>query len=132
MTGWATHRARWRGQEYPAALEATAEGVEVRLRSAVPDEGFDEVGPGVHVRVVPAAGCDAVLSVRTVGSWRGADVVVLDARADDLLVEATGGSWTAARAAGFDRVGRGVWRRWVPRDDVRGLREDTTLLGLSE
>ena len=128
MTGWATHRARWRGQEHPAALEATVEGLRVRLRSVAPEEGFEEVAPGLHVRSVPARECDAVLSVRTVGTWRGADVVVLDDRDDELLVEATGGSWTAARAAGFDRVDRGVWRRWVLRDNVRGLREDTALL----
>ena len=128
MTARATHRARWRGQEYPAALAGTTDGTEVRLRSAAPDDGFTEVADGVFVRSVAAADCDVVLSVATVGTWRGHDVVVLDDRDDQLLVEDTGGSWTAARATGFDRVGRGVWRRWVPREDVRGLREDTTVL----
>ena len=128
MTARATHRARWRGQEYPAALAGTTDGTEVRLRSAAPDDGFTEVADGVFVRSVAAADCDVVLSVATVGTWRGHDVVVLDDREDQLLVEDTGGSWTAARATGFDRAGRGVWRRWVPREDVRGLREDTTVL----
>ena len=127
-TTWATHRARWRGQEYPVSLAATTEGTEVRLRAAVPEEGFTEVAEGVFVRSVAAAECDVVLSVSAVGSWRGHDVVVLDERDAQLLVEDTGGSWTAARGAGFDRVGRGVWRRWVGREEVRGLREDTTVL----
>lgn len=128
MSGWAGHRARWRGQEYPVALSGTLDGLEVRLRSASPDDGFDEVAAGVFVRAVAARECDVVLSVTTVGTWRGHAVVVLDDREDQLLVEDTDGSWTAARATGFDRVGRGVWRRWVPREDVRGLREDTTVL----
>lgn len=128
MTGWAGHRARWRGEEYPVALAATTDGLEVRLRSAAPDDGFTEVAAGVFVRSVAAAECDAVLSVRTVGTWRGLAVVVLDDRPGELLVESLDGSWTAARTAGFDRVARGVWRRWVAREDVRGLREDTTLL----
>lgn len=128
MTTWAGHRARWRGEEYPAALAGTTDGTEVRLRSAAPAEGFTEVAAGVFVRSVAADACDAVLSVRTVGSWRGLQVVVLDDRDDDLLVESLDGSWTAARTAGLDRVARGVWRRWVPREEVRGLREDTVLL----
>ena len=129
-TIWATHRARWRGQEYPAALAGTTEGLEVRLRSGTPDDGFTEVAEGRWVRPVAAVDCDVVLSVATVGSWRGHDVVVLDEREGQLLVEDTAGSWPAARASGFDRVARGVWRRWVPRGDVRGLREDTTVLEL--
>lgn len=128
MSAWAGHRARWRGEEYPVALAGTTEGIEVRLRSAAPADGFTEVAEGVFVRSVAARACDVVLSVRTVGTWRGHEVVVLDDRDDQLLVEDTAGSWTAARASGFDRVARGVWRRWVPRGDVRGLREDTTVL----
>jgi hypothetical protein len=128
VSTWAGHRARWRGEEYPVALTGTLDGLEVRLRSAVPGEAFTEVAEGVFVHQVPARECDVVLSVRTVGTWRGHEVVVLDDRDDQLLVEDLDGSWTAARAAGFDRVARGVWRRWAPRVEVRGLREDTTVL----
>ena len=127
---WATHRARWRGEELAAVLEGTVHGVVVRLRRATPAEGFTPVADDLYVRPVPAAECDAVVFVTVVGTWRGQPCQVHDERGDDLLVEHTGGSWVQARAAGFDRVARGVWRRWVPRDEVRGLREDTVLLDL--
>jgi hypothetical protein len=112
-------------------LEASLDGVLVRLRRDTPAEGFTAVEADLHVRVVPAAECDAVVVVTTTGIWRGQPCQVHDERGDDLLVEHTGGSWVDARSAGFDRVARGVWRRWVPRDEVRGLREDTVLLELA-
>ncbi|MCO7218801.1 hypothetical protein [Klenkia sp. PcliD-1-E] len=123
----AGHRARWDGEEWRATPEQRGDGLWVWLVAERPREGFlalSDDGPWVHE--VPAAACDAVLLVRLAGSWRGSDVLVVDERSDDLLVEFRGGSVLEARAAGFEPVARGVHRRWVPRDEVRGLFEEQT------
>ncbi|SDF97645.1 hypothetical protein [Klenkia brasiliensis] len=121
------HRARWAGQDWRATPEQRGDGLWVWLVADRPHPGFlalTEEGPWVHE--VPAAACDAVLLVRLTGVWRGTDVLVVDERPDDLLVESRSGSVLEARAAGFERVARGVHRRWVPRDELRGLREEQT------
>lgn len=131
---WVTHRARWQGEELQATPEQRFDGLWVWLVAPRPRTGFAAVtDEGPWVRAVPAADCEVLLLVRTAGTWRGAPVHVHDARtrdgAEDLLVEHTGGSAPAAVAAGFERLARGVHRRWVPRAEVRGLREDTVVLG---
>ena len=128
---YAGYRARWQGVDRRAAPELRDDGWWVVLVEDHPAEGFDALGAdGPWVRAVPVGECDAVVHVRRVGTWRGVPCAVHDERDGELLVEHTGGSWLAAREAGFDRVERGVWRRWVPRDELRGMREDTVLLDL--
>lgn len=125
----AGHRARWRGEEWRASPEQRGDGLWVWLVADRPREGFVALaddGPWVHE--VPASDCDAVVLVRRVGTWRGQDVLVVDERPDDVLVEFAGGSVLEARAAGFERVARGVHRRWVPVDELRGVREDQVLV----
>jgi len=130
---WTTYRARWRGEELRATPEQRFDGLWVWLVAPRATVGFDAVtDDGPWVRQVPAADCDVLLLVRTAGTWRGLPVHVHDERTGDgggdLLVEYAGGSTPEAAAAGFERVARGVHRRWVLRDEVRGLREDTALL----
>ncbi|SCX45700.1 hypothetical protein SAMN03159343_1650 [Klenkia marina] len=125
----AGYRARWRGEEWRAAPEQRGDGLWVWLVADRPLEDFTPLtddGPWVHE--VPAAACDAVVVVRQLGTWRGHDVLVVDERPGDLLVEFAGGSVLEARAAGFERVARGVHRRWVPAEELRGRREEQVLV----
>lgn len=128
-TNWFSYRARWRGTEYASSPELLADGLWVHLVSPQPLDGFEELDDGIHVRLVAAAECDVVAHVTTVCQWRGEPCLVQDERApDELLLEYTGGRVPRALALGFDRIERGVYRGWVPRAEVRGLRESTTLL----
>ena len=52
---WAFYRARWQGADYVASPEPHALELWIRLRSAEPREGFEEVEAGCHVRPVPAS-----------------------------------------------------------------------------
>ena len=125
---WAGHRARYRGTEYRCSPEPRPEGLWIRLRSETPAPGFEEVAPGCSVRVVPATECEVLLHAAMVCEWRGEPWTVRDERPGELLCEHTGGSGPAARALGAERVDRGVYQRWVPRDEVRALREELTVL----
>ncbi|MFI6389381.1 hypothetical protein [Nonomuraea sp. NPDC050540] len=112
------YRARWRGADYPASPDATALEVWVRLRRDEPAEGFTEVEPGCHVRIVPAAECEALWAVFTVCAWGGREFLVRDEREDALLLEYLGGSAPEALALGMERAERGVYRRWVSRAET--------------
>lgn len=100
----------------------------MRLRRSSPAAGFDRVVDGLYVRAVPAAECTAAMFVTTTGQWRGVQVQVHDERDDQFLVQYLGGSAPEARKLGFERIERGVHRGWVDQEEVRNLREDTTLL----
>jgi hypothetical protein len=105
---WWSYRARRGGTDEPVALEAWDDQVEV-----------------VHAdgTRTPAAECEEVAFVSTVGEWRGQPCVVQDQRGYELLVEYTGGRADVARELGLERVERGVHRAWVPRAALRGRRE---------
>ncbi|MEV0381327.1 hypothetical protein [Nonomuraea sp. NPDC050643] len=124
MTRGAAYRARWRGADYPASPEPHAFELWVRLRSAEPLDGFEEVEPGCHVRTVPASECESLHLVTTVCRWRDEPFLVHDEEGERLLIEYLGGSAITARELGLDRVERGVYRRWVARSEVNGLREE--------
>ncbi|MET9342252.1 hypothetical protein [Nonomuraea sp. NPDC003804] len=124
------YRARWRGADYPASPEASALEVWLRLRREDPAEGFTEVEQGCHVMTVPAAECEAVWFVTTVCTWRGTEFMVLAERDGEVLLEYLGGSAPEAVALGMERVERGVYRRWVTRDDVGELQERAVPLQL--
>ncbi|MGP4101344.1 hypothetical protein [Nonomuraea sp. KM90] len=128
MTAWHGYRARWRGVDYPASPEPHALELWVRLRSAEPVEGFEEVEPGCHVRTVPAPECESLHFVTVVCRWRGEPFQVHDEREGRLLLEYLGGSAVTARELGLERVERGVYRRWVPRSEAGELREEAVLL----
>lgn len=127
-TAWFGYRARWQGTEYSCTPEQLAEGLWVHLRSDVPLEGFDELQPGVYVRRLAASDCDMVAHVRMTCDWRGEEFLVHDERGEELLLEYTGGKVPRALELGLERIERGVYRGWVNRDEVRGLRESRTLL----
>ena len=124
-----TYRARWYGADYDASPELRSGRLWMRLRSAAPAPGFEEVRAGRYVRAVPADECEAACFVTTVCRWRGAPFRVHDQREDALLLEYTGGQVTVAQSLELERVERGVHRRWVPRDEVAELREHTVPLG---
>jgi hypothetical protein len=118
-----TYRARWGDADYDASPELRSGRLWMRLRSAAPAPEFEEVRPGRYVRAVPADECAAVWFVSLVCRWRGAPFRVHDRRDGELLLEYTGGRVTVAQSLGLDRVERGVYRRWVSRDEVTELRE---------
>ncbi|MGW3349519.1 hypothetical protein ACWDA3_40005 [Nonomuraea rubra] len=126
MTSWHFYRARWRGADYPASPEPHALELWVRLRSGGPLDGFEEVEPGCHVRTVPVTECDWLHFVTVVCRWRGETFQVHGERDGHLLLEYLGGSVVTARALGLERVERGVWRAWAPRQEVTELHEEVT------
>lgn len=125
---WFGYRARWQGLEYACTPDLLAEGLSVHLRTEAPQPDFAEVQPGTYVRQVPAAECEMVAHVRTICQWRGEVCLVQDERDDELLLEYVGGKVPRALELGLERIERGVYRGWVHRDEVRGLREDMTLV----
>ncbi|WP_113700411.1 hypothetical protein [Nonomuraea lactucae] len=125
---WSGYRARWQGAEYDAAPDPRDDGLWMRLRSGEPGEGFEEVEPGRHVRVVPAGECEAAVFVTTVCEWRGEPFQVYGERDGELLLEYTGGRVTVAGRLGLERAERGVYRCRVPRHEIAELREQAVSL----
>ncbi|MEU7740806.1 hypothetical protein [Nonomuraea sp. NPDC049158] len=123
------YRARWGGADYEAAPESRADGVWLRLRVTAPSAGFEEVAPGIWVRAVPAAECERVDLVTTTCAWKGASFLVIAEKDGEVLLEYAGASAPVAMELGLERVERGVYRRWVARDEVAALREHAADLG---
>jgi hypothetical protein len=125
---WHSFRARWNGQEYTAGADPQPDELLIRLYSATAAEGFEEVTPERYVRVVRAGECDAILYVTTVCEWLGAPFLVHAEDGDDLLVEYIGGLLPDAQRLKLQRIERGVYQAWVPRAEVRALRENVVVL----
>ncbi|MFC0029356.1 hypothetical protein ACFFMM_07445 [Micromonospora chaiyaphumensis] len=111
--------ARWRGREY----QASPDGADVRLYQPEPGEGFTEVRPGRHVRVVPVAEVEDLVYVRTTCTWQGQPFIVLAEHDGWLRVEYTGGRWPVAQKMGLEAFDFGVYQGWAPANEVTDLRE---------
>ena len=120
------YRARWNGTELAAHPDPQPDQLLIRLSAETPTDGFDEVAPHRHVRVVPARECTEIVFVTTVCEWMDAPFQVRDERDEDVLLEYTGGQVPEARRLGLQRIERGVYQAWVPRAELNGLRECTT------
>jgi len=125
---WHGYRARWRGDEYGAGADPRPDQLWMRLYASTPTAGFDEVEPGRYVRVVPAADCEVILYVTVVCEWRGAPFQVHGDSDHELLLEYTGGLLPVAQRLQLERIERGVYRNWAPRDEVRSMREHVVVL----
>ena len=130
--------ARWLGREFEAVPGADGE---VRLYTPEPTDGFEELRPGRHRRVVPAheieelrpgrfrrvvpaSEVEELRYVRTTCTWRGERFVVVGEHETWLRVEYAGGRAPVAERLGLDRVDHGVWQAWAPRNEVQDLREE--------
>ena len=111
--------ARVGGKEYEASPDAD----NVRLYLPESAEGFEEVKPGRHVKVVKMSEVDELSYVRTVCLWRGEPFVVLAEHDAWLRVEYTGGRAPVARQLGLEEFHFGVYQGWAPRQEVSDLRE---------
>ncbi|MFC9970024.1 hypothetical protein ACIBF1_37835 [Spirillospora sp. NPDC050679] len=115
------YQARWLGRDFEAAPGADGE---IRLYTAEPTDGFEELRPGRHRRVVPAFEVEELRYVRTACTWRGEPFVIVGEHDGWLRVEYTGGRAPVARRLGLDRVDQGVWQSWAPRDEIEDVREE--------
>lgn len=127
-TKWSSYRTRWQGMEYACSPIYFDDELHLRLHSTKPQDGFEELDEGVFGRLVRADDCDMVAFITMICQWRDEPCMVHDERADELLLEYTGGKVPRALELGMERIERGVYRSWVKRDEIRGLRESTTML----
>ncbi|MCO5971867.1 hypothetical protein [Actinoallomurus soli] len=113
--------ARWQGGDYDAVPGVDGE---VRLYSAVPAEGFTEIGPGRFLQVVREDEVDDLRYLRTRCTWRGEPFVVIGEHEGWVRVEYSGGRAPVASALGLERVDVGVYQAWVARDEITGLHQE--------
>lgn len=125
---WHSYRVRWHGDEYDAGADPRPDQLWMRLYVSSPAAGFDEIEPRRHVRVVPAMECELILYVTVVCEWRGAPFQVHGDKDHELLLEYTGGLVHVAQRLQLQRIERGVYRTWVPREEVRAMREHAVVL----
>ena len=105
----------WHGREY----DAVPDGNKVRIYSASPVEGFQEVKAGRYVRVLGPDEYDEIAYVRTLCTWRGEPFIVLAEAGDWMRLEYTGGRAPVARQLGLEEFDYGVYQGWAPAHEVR-------------
>ena len=115
------YSARWRGTDYEAVPGVDGE---VRLYSATPADGFDEVRPGRFVRIVADHDVESLRYVRTHCTWRGEPFVVIGEHGGWVRLEYSGGRAPVAEALGLDRVDAGVYQAWTSREEIDQLHEE--------
>jgi hypothetical protein len=113
--------ARWRGTDYHAVPGVDGE---VRLYSATPAEGFDEVLPGRYVQIVADHDVESLRYVRTRCTWRGEPFIVIGEHGGWVRLEYSGGRAPVAEALGLDRVDTGVYQTWISREEIEQLQEE--------
>jgi hypothetical protein len=112
--------AGWRGAEYEARPDAD----NVRLYAAEPADGFEEIAPGRHRRVVRAGELDHLTYVITLCTWRGKPFQVLGEYGGWARVEYAGGQAPFAERLGLDLFDHGVYQVWAPRHELEDIREE--------
>jgi hypothetical protein len=115
------YAARWRGTDYEAVPGVDGE---VRLYSAAPAEGFDEIRPGRFLHIVPAAEADDLRYVRTRCTWRSEPFVVIGEHGGWVRLEYSGGRAPVAAALNLENVDAGVYQAWVAREEIEDLHEE--------
>jgi hypothetical protein len=111
--------ARWRGEEY----EVSPDGDEMRLYSARPADGFEEIQRGRYRRIVPVDEVSEFGYVRTTCRWRGEPFIVLGEHDTWLRVEYAGGKAPVAAALRLEEFDFGVYQGWAPAAEVSEVRE---------
>src|SRR5829696_10179897 len=96
--------AGWQDEEY----EVSPDGEQMRLYSTEPRDGFEELRPDRHRKIVPASEVTDFAYVRTICKWRGEPFIVLAEHESWLRLEYTGGKAPVAAALGLEEFDFGV------------------------
>lgn len=115
------YTARWQGEEYEAVPGVDGE---IRLYSATPAEGFDEVRPGRHVKIVADHEVESLRYVRTHCTWRGEPFLVIGEHDGWVRLEYAGGRAPVAESLGLDTIDAGVYQIWASREEIEQLHEE--------
>jgi hypothetical protein len=120
-------RAKHGTLDLPCSYTADQQSVELVWvgDEQVPD-GFDQVRPRVHARVVPVAECE-VFDIALLARWREHRVRILQQAGDEALVVLTPDSAARAEELGAVEMEPGVYQATVPAaelTDREGVRSD--------
>lgn len=120
-------RARLGTLDLPCSYTADQQSVEmVWVGEQQVPEGFAEVRPGVHARVVPVTECE-VFDIALLARWRDHRVRVLQQVGDEVLVLVTPESAADAEELGAVEIEPGVHQAMVPAAELterEGVRSD--------
>lgn len=120
-------RAKVGDLDLPCSYTADQQSVElVWVGDHEVPEGFAQVRPGVHARVVPVSGCE-VFDIALVARWHDRRVRVLQQMGDEALVVVTPDSAVDAEKLGAVEVEPGVLQMTIPvaeLTDREGVRSD--------
>lgn len=120
-------RARLGSLDLPCSYSADQQSVEmVWVGDGQVPEGFAQVRPGIHVRVVPVAECE-VFDIALVARWRDHRVRVLQQVGEEVLVLVTPESAADVEELGAAEVEPGVFQAVAPAGELtetEGVRSD--------
>ena len=112
--------ATWHGDDYEAS--PCPDGT-VRLYSPQPRDGFEEITPARHRRVIRED--EATLRyVRTCCVWKDARFVVIGQHQGWVRLECLDPENAVAERLGLERFDVGVYQGWAPQAEVTELREE--------
>lgn len=120
-------RAQHGGLDLPCSYTADQQSVEmVWVGDEQVPEGFAQVRPGIHVRVLPVSACE-VFDIALVARWRDHPVRVLQQVGEEVLVLVTPESAADVEELGAAEVEPGVYQAVAPAAELtetEGVRSD--------
>ena len=120
-------RATHGSLDLPCSYTADQQSVElVWVGDEQVPQGFEQVRPRVHARVVPVAECE-VFDIALLGRWREHPVRILQQAGEEALVVLTPGSAAQAEELGAVEMEPGVYQATVPAAEItdrEGVRSD--------
>ena len=113
-------RAKAGALDLPASYTADQQSVElVWVGDVQVPEGFEQVRPQVHARVLPLSACE-VFEIAIVGLWAGQRVRVLQQVGEQALVLLTPPSLAVAEELGAVQVEPGIFQATIPAAELEG------------
>jgi hypothetical protein len=122
--------ARHHGRLYKSNATSGSDKVPlVAYGDTPPEPGFEQLKPGVWRKRVAREEVSELYEVEYRCTYRGLDCVA--AREDDGRVELLylAGNSYAAKDAGMEEIDHGVFRTWVPRNELPDLHEVRSTVG---
>lgn len=116
--------AIYMGNEYEAGLKDDGSFILRSQNSSDAANGFSLYKGQIHIKVVQRDDLKEVYDISTLAVYKGIIFRVIKEEKDQLLLCSMKGDYRVFESLGMDMVDKGVYHKWVSKNDVTALYEE--------